>query len=511
MHEEVVRSLKLNRDLGKMLKQGIELNKPIKIGWSRDGDPIPKKGEMGLAPALPDKGRVRILGDLGSMNAILCQGGSFSLEGTAGDFHAAWNNGGYHVIERKVGDHLGHGMVDGKIIARDGCGKFAGSSLNGGMLIIRGNAGSQLGAGMKAGTILVVGDVGDSIGTRMTGGRILVSGRCPKPGEGAKTVTLSKEEIDSFNETLDDDLLKISDDVICIVADKDTEIDSIKPPKTYIGDWSEIRIVPESNKKRLVEGQTLDTIVVLGGNEVQSLDDSIESIGLNYPHIFEVTKSIKDFSSIVTSKPNDSDFLMINQHNFQKIYSDIPKAAGIIIDLASMPSMTPQVLDGLLIAIRAISSRLIPILLRDGLGRVNSLHACGKNHLIQGVIVDLMDSSGLHAASCLPKIGRSIIESKIDKSTCPTFISIPWLASSADIMIARGCGAAGVISVGENEIKKNSIKIHSELRGWLEELGIDSVEKIARKHLRANNEQVAALSGIRLAGYDRALPMWFSQ
>ena len=83
--------------------------------------------------------------------------------------------------------------------------------------------------------------------------------------------------------------------------------------------------------------------------------------------------------------------------------------------------------------------------------------------------------------------------------------------ADADILIARGCGATGVISSGENEVKKNSVKIHSELRGWLEELGIDSVEKIARKHLRANSEQIAALSGIRLAGYDRALPMWFSQ
>ena len=34
MREEIVRSLKLNKDLAKMLKQGIELNKPIKIGWS---------------------------------------------------------------------------------------------------------------------------------------------------------------------------------------------------------------------------------------------------------------------------------------------------------------------------------------------------------------------------------------------------------------------------------------------------------------------------------------------
>ena len=202
MREEVVRSLKLNYDLGKMLKQGIELNKPIKIGWSRDGEPIPKKGEMGLAPGLPKNGRIRILGNLGSMNAILSQGGAFSLEGSAKDFHAAWNNGGTHIVERKVGEHLGHGMIDGKIIVRDGCGKYAGSSMEGGLLIIRGDAGSNLGVGMKGGTILVMGDVGTSVGARMTGGRILVSGKCPKPGEGAKIASLTEEEIKEFNKDL---------------------------------------------------------------------------------------------------------------------------------------------------------------------------------------------------------------------------------------------------------------------------------------------------------------------
>ncbi len=511
MREEVVRSLKLNRDLGKMLKQGIELNKPIKIGWSRDGEPIPKNGEIGLAPALPNKGRIRLLGDLGPMNAILCQGGSFSLEGSAGDFHAAWNNGGNHVIERKVGDHLGHGMKDGKIIARDGCGKYAGSSLQGGTLIIRGNAGSQLGAGMSGGTILIIGDVGDSIGTRMTGGKILVSGRCPKPGEGAKTISLSKEEIKKFNSNIEDDLLKISDDVICIVADETNDISSKTATKSSIGDWSEITIVPEDGVNRLVAGQSLDTIVVIGGEEIKELDNNIESIGLEFPFLYESEKSIKGVRSIVTSKPSDSDFLLINQENIITAQKDITKAAGIIVDLASMPAMIPSTLDGLLVAIRGMSSRLIPILLKDGLGRVNNLHKFGKNHPIQGVIVDLQDVSGLHAASCLPKIGRSIIESKLDSSECPTFISIPWKATSIDLLIARGCGAAGIITPASKESVELSSQIHKELRAWLEELGTDSIEKIGRKHLRANTEQTAALSGVRLVGYERALPMWFSQ
>ena len=40
---------------------------------------------------------------------------------------------------------------------------------------------------------------------------------------------------------------------------------------------------------------------------------------------------------------------------------------------------------------------------------------------------------------------------------------------------------------------------------------IDSIEKVERKHLRANSYESSTMSGIRLAGFERALPMWFSQ
>ena len=79
------------------------------------------------------------------------------------------------------------------------------------------------------------------------------------------------------------------------------------------------------------------------------------------------------------------------------------------------------------------------------------------------------------------------------------------------MLIARGCGAAGIITPAVKESNDLSSQIHKELRAWLEELGTDSIEKIGRKHLRANTEQTAALSGVRLVGYERALPMWFSQ
>ena len=49
------------------------------------------------------------------------------------------------------------------------------------------------------------------------------------------------------------------------------------------------------------------------------------------------------------------------------------------------------------------------------------------------------------------------------------------------------------------------------LKKWMVELGIDGLEKIGRKNLRANDHNTAAISGLRLIGYNRPLPMWLQK
>ncbi|MBT6644773.1 MAG: hypothetical protein HOB52_03100, partial [Euryarchaeota archaeon] len=122
MREDVRRSLKLNRDINKLLEQAVKVDRAIKIGWNRDGDEIPKVGEMGICPALPKGGRVRILGELGDAVAIMGTGGAFTLVGSAGDWFGAWNQGTSLAIERRVGNSLGFAMSGGRLVARDGAG-----------------------------------------------------------------------------------------------------------------------------------------------------------------------------------------------------------------------------------------------------------------------------------------------------------------------------------------------------------------------------------------------------
>ena len=50
-----------------------------------------------------------------------------------------------------------------------------------------------------------------------------------------------------------------------------------------------------------------------------------------------------------------------------------------------------------------------------------------------------------------------------------------------------------------------------DLASELRRVGVKSIDMLERKHLRALNHETAAVSGLRLAGYERPLPHWFAR
>ena len=75
------------------------------------------------------------------------------------------------------------------------------------------------------------------------------------------------------------------------------------------------------------------------------------------------------------------------------------------------------------------------------------------------------------------------------------------------ISVASGC--IGIIGPAEGSKINENIQVKElELKEWMYELGIDGLEKIGRRNLRANSFDTAAISGLRLIGYNKSLPMW---
>ena len=60
----------------------------------------------------------------------------------------------------------------------------------------------------------------------------------------------------------------------------------------------------------------------------------------------------------------------------------------------------------------------------------------------------------------------------------------------------------------EEGLEQTLVWLNSTVRGWMRELGIDGLEKLSRRNLRALDYDTASISGLRLIGYDRPLPMW---
>jgi hypothetical protein len=75
------------------------------------------------------------------------------------------------------------------------------------------------------------------------------------------------------------------------------------------------------------------------------------------------------------------------------------------------------------------------------------------------------------------------------------------------ICIASGCNAL-IGPIPEDDIEDDLKDKDLLIKDWMRELGIDGLEKIGRRNLRANNYDTAAISGLRLVGYNRSLPMW---
>mgnify|MGYP004118168097 CR=1 FL=1 len=58
----VASSMSINSRLPAQLEKALERNIVLRIGWTTGGEPVPKDGELGLCPNLPDGSKVRSLG-----------------------------------------------------------------------------------------------------------------------------------------------------------------------------------------------------------------------------------------------------------------------------------------------------------------------------------------------------------------------------------------------------------------------------------------------------------------
>ena len=514
----VARSFNINNKLGPKLEAAAEQNAILRIGWTNAGDPVPKNGELGLCPGIPKGAKIRALGTLGSWTAAFGKGGVFTIQGDVGSFLGAANNGNQITCERSAGNYAGFAMSSGKISILDGCGDDLGSCMSGGLLAVRGNAGLRVGGGMTGGIIVVDGDIGNDPGAGMTGGKIIVNGRCPNPPEGVVLRPITDSELVELNKEIDDKNFQIPNDSVCLESSGEQKNNNHSVVSA--GDLSMIGLVP-SGQPRNMFYSTCDTVALLGERA-----ESNTPIALPLPILPHITdgnilvnkkkpsKLVETQPFVVTHNPRTVDFISVEMNNLTHCTDALPSSGGAVVNLMKMPSMDAEEIDGMLVAIRSLLGQEKPFGFADGVGRIEALHKSSSYHNADISICIIEDESGISESASLPLIGRSN-KANLENTYTDSGIELGFSANAEDIAKLRASGLKFVCcsspSDSYDEISNWLDEIQSKLSTILQNLGLESIDSLSRQNLRALDYETAAVSGLRLSGYERPLPHWFAR
>ncbi|HJM18710.1 MAG TPA: hypothetical protein QF703_04170 [Candidatus Thalassarchaeaceae archaeon] len=507
MRGEIAKSLKLNRDLEKYVERGISKGLPVKIGWGQAGDERPKNGEIGVITHLPEKSKVICLGDLGECSGSMNKGGTFTLKGSAASMFGAFHVDGKTTVEKDCDERVGYRMRGGEITVHGSVGDEAGSGMSGGTIVVRGQAGSRIGMGMSGGTILVVGSVGSEPCAGMTGGKVIVCGSCPPPGDEVEIRSIEAEEIVELLQFVEPLGISINEDALVIETSSRVSIPSESPPKSISTYFENVALYPSG--KCIPEHRPLSYQTVLEhGNE--------ERLVLPIPWLVKTDEPKKwkgDLSNnqpaLVKTKPRGNDFLLIGIENIAECVDFLGSCGGIVLDMMEFKGLNDAEIEGLLVS---LTSRMVDsaiVFIRGGFEGVDDLFRIVMDLDIDGAIIDGSSPNGSKLVSILPTVGIASKSMGLRDAGKYMMIEFDSQPRAKDLLIVLASGSNSVVAPFNGDNVEEPLKeISAELSGWMREIGIENIERIGRRNLRAMDYETAAISGLRLVGYGRPLPIW---
>jgi len=511
MRELTAKSLKLNRDIAKMLPEAMEKDRLIKIGYGSGGDLKPRNGEFGVITHLPPKSRVLILGDLGECVGGMNRGGSLTVEGACGSMLGAFQTDGRVVVERDVGDRAGFHMSGGSITIHGSAGQDAGAGMSGGALVVRGHVGGNVGAGMSGGVVIIMGSAGPSPGVGISGGKIVIAGSCPPPGQGASMRSITDSEIEDFSVHLEPLGLSVGDDALVLEAEREGKSENVRPLRWVSEGFQNIGIFPSATD-RLSEQYPVES-----GTTVMPVGKDEGGLFFQIPWLIRGdegnTIEFPDRGSqpaMVGNYPQENDLLIVGREGLSNATDNIVKCSGVVLDLADLPPLNDAEIEALVVSLTGTMAESSLIFLRDGVERVEHLFRLVTELDLDGAVVHAGTPGGNRGASALPRVGLASRAMDFESQGRTIAIEMDNVPSSEDLIIAVSAGCS--LFVGpvpdDGELGSHIAAINSGLSGWMREVGVGRISMFSRRNLRAMDMDTAAISGLRLVGFERPLPMW---
>jgi hypothetical protein len=176
--------------------------------------------------------------------------------------------------------------------------------------------------------------------------------------------------------------------------------------------------------------------------------------------------------------------------------------------------MNSEQIDGFLVAVRTLLGRDKPFALLSALARTTNLHVRAAHHGADVAFSRIEDGSGVAEAAALPLIGRSS-KAHLEGTHTQSGVMLGLSATAHDLAVLRASGitliACEVPMVEANDLAHWLQSLHQDISAILSRLGLESIDNLQRQNLRALDHETAAISGLRLVGYERPLPHWFAR
>ncbi|MGA0380787.1 MAG: hypothetical protein ACO3NJ_08370, partial [Candidatus Poseidoniaceae archaeon] len=344
----------------------------------------------------------------------------------------------------------------------------------------------------------------------------------PTPPQGTLLRPLTSKELKEINGMIEIYSMKLGSDAFCLESNNSVEY-HIDGSTVSSGDLSSIAITP-MDEAPLIENHDVDTAALIHGADEDALpillplpilplvpDGNVLSIESNSSGRLS---HIQTQPFLVEDNPRPIDVLSLNIRSLATLAEYSGTVAGACIDFDSLPSMTDEELDGLLVILRTLLNPESPLLACQGISRIQSLQKRSVYHNIQVAVSRIEDGTGVPEAATLPIIGRAV-KTNLESTQTTAALEFGFTCDAHDIIVARCAGAQFVITqppvleLDDMEFWLQGLSI--DMKRILRQLGLESIDQVQRAHLRALDYDTAAISGLRMVGYERPLPHWFAR
>ena len=363
---------------------------------------------------------------------------------------------------------------------------------------------------------------GNDPGAGMNGGLIIINGRCPNPPEGVTLRPVTKTELTKINKELDVKDFQIPNDSVCLECTSQ-KIDYNTTNVVSSGDMSTIGLVPTDTPHKM-NYITCDTVALIGERGETNTPIALPLPLMPLISDGEILSKFKSDNALVNRietqpfiasiNPRAIDFALISQANLNFIGQKLAQCGGMVIDMMGLPSMNSEEIDGMLVSLRSLLGQDKPFGFSNGVGRIDYLHKTSAYHRADMAISSIEDGTGISEPASLVLIGRSNKANLQDYYT-ESAINLGFSANADDIVKFCAAGLKLVCCAapaeGGPEINNWLNEIHVELSKTLQRIGLESIDSLSRQNLRALDYETAAVSGLRLVGYERPLPHWFAR